>query len=211
MKTKVVLADDHQFLLEGIINVLKDVPDIEIAATAQNGFELVDLIEKHRPGLVILDLNMPGYDGLKCLKKIRSNYTNIKVLVLTNYNEVALIEEVIKMDGDGYLVKNSSASELKEAIQDILKGKKYFPVRPVQKSLINGSYFFDEFLKKYQLTKREVEIIRMICNEMSTKQIAQDLFLSEFTVNTHRRNIFRKLEIKNLAALMNFAIQNNLS
>jgi DNA-binding NarL/FixJ family response regulator len=211
MKTKVVLADDHQFLLEGIINVLKDVPDIEIAATAQNGFELVDLIEKHRPGLVILDLNMPGYDGLKCLKKIRSNYTNIKVLVLTNYNEVALIEEVIKMDGDGYLVKNSSASELKEAIQDILKGKKYFPVRPVQKSLINGSYFFDEFLKKYQLTKREVEIIRMICNEMSTKQIAQDLFLSEFTVNTHRRNIFKKLEIKNLAALMNFAIQNNLS
>ncbi|MDB5199773.1 MAG: response regulator containing a CheY-like receiver domain and an DNA-binding domain [Chitinophagaceae bacterium] len=210
MKHKIVLADDHQFLMEGIISVLKDIPDIEIVATAQNGFELMDVVEQHRPGLVILDLNMPGYDGLQCLKKIKSSYAKTKVLVLTNYSQPELIEEVMRMEADGYVIKNSSSSELKHAIGDILKDKKYFPVQSIQKILPDDSYFFDEFLKKYQLTKREVEIIRMVCKEMSTKKIAKDLFLSELTVNTHRRNIFKKLDVKNVAGLINFARKNQL-
>lgn len=210
MKSKIVLADDHPFLMEGIISVLKDIPGIEIAATAQNGFDLMNLVEKHRPGIVLLDLNMPGYDGLQCIKKIKTAYAKIKVLVLTNYSQPELIEEVMRMEADGYLIKNSSSSELKNAIAEILKGNTYFPLSK-QKALPDDSYFFDEFLKKYQLTKREVEIIQMVCKEMSTKQIANNLFLSELTINTHRRNIFKKLDIKNVAGLINFARQNHLA
>jgi DNA-binding NarL/FixJ family response regulator len=187
MTYKIVLADDHQFLLEGIQAVLKDMPEVEIVATAQNGFELMDAVAKHKPAVVVLDLNMPGYDGLQCLQKIKTDYTGIKALVLTNYNQPELVEEVKKMQADGYLLKNSSAIQLKTAIKEIIDGKKHFPAASELKTVPDDSYFFDDFLKKYQLTKREVEIIRMICREMSTKEIATSLFLSELTINTHRR------------------------
>ena len=205
-----MLADDHQFLLEGITAVLKDLSSVEIVATAQNGFELMDAVAKHKPSLVILDLNMPGFDGLQCLKKIKANYPATKVLVLTNYSQPELVEEVKKMQADGFLVKNSSATELKETIEIILSGKKYFPHISELKSVRDDSHFFDEFLKKYQLTKREVEIIRMVCREMSTKEIAATLFLSELTIHTHRRNVLRKLDVKNVAGLVNFAKENQL-
>jgi DNA-binding NarL/FixJ family response regulator len=210
MKHKIILADDHQFLLEGIMSVLKDMHSVEISGTAQNGFDLMDAVSKERPDLVILDLNMPGYDGLQCLKKIKAGYSEVRVLILTNYNQPDLVEEVKQMQADGFLVKNSSAAELKEAIDIILSGKKYFPAADQLEVLPDDSYFFDAFLKKYQLTKREVGIIRMICREMTTKEIAAGLFLSELTINTHRRNILRKLEIKNVAGLVNFAKQNQL-
>lgn len=210
IRSKVLLADDHQFLLEGIISILKDEPAFEIVATANNGFELMDAVAKHRPALVILDLNMPGYDGLQCLQKIKKNSPEIKVMILSNYSQPELVEEVKKMQADGYLIKNSSAETLKEAIAEILLGKKYFPAQHEMKPVADDSFFFDEFLKKYQLTKREVEIIKMVCQEMSTKEIAAALFLSDLTINTHRRNIFRKLELKNVAGLMNFAKQNQL-
>lgn len=207
---KIIIADDHQFLLDGIIAVLKDIPDVEIVATAQNGFELMDAVAKEKPSLVILDLNMPGYDGLQCLRKIKANYTEVKVMVLTNYNQPTVVEEVKKMKADGYLIKNSSATELKEAVIKILAGEKHFPDFSELGKLPEDSYFFDDFLKKFQLTKREVDIIRLIGGEMSTKEIASSLFLSELTINTHRRNILRKLEIKNVVGLMNFARQHHL-
>ena len=210
MTNKIVLADDHQFLLEGIMNVLKELPSLEIVAAVNNGFDLMDAVAKHAPQLVILDLNMPGYDGLQCLQKIKAATPKIKVLVLTNYNQPELVEEVRKMKADGFLVKNSSAAVLKDAIEIILSGQEYFPDAADLKTIPDESYFFDDFLKKYQLTKREVGIIRMVCKEMSSRQIADSLFLSELTVNTHRRNILRKLEIKNIAGLINFAKENQL-
>jgi len=210
IKYRVVLADDHQFLLEGILSVLKDIPSLEIVETAKNGYEVMDAVEMHHPDLVILDLNMPGYDGLKCLKRIKASYVNTKVLILTNYNQPELIEAVKKMQADGYLIKNSSSMELKGAIENVISGIKHFPSSMQPEAFLKDSYFFDDFLKKHQLTKREVGIIRMICNEMSSKEIAGNLFLSEFTVNTHRRNILRKLEVKNVAGLVNFAKMNQL-
>ena len=210
MRKKVVLADDHQFLLDGIMTILKEMPSVEIVATAQNGFELMDVVARQKPELVILDLNMPGFDGLQCLKKIKNDFSETKVLILTNYSQPELVEDVKQIGADGYLIKNSSAAELKSAVTSVLSGGKYYPAANELKSVADDSYFFDEFLKKYQLTKREVEIIRMVCREMSTKEIATQLYLSELTINTHRRNVFRKLEIKNVAGLMNFAKNNQL-
>lgn len=210
MINKVVLADDHQILLEGILTILKEMPSVEITATVQDGFELMEAVAKHLPQLVIADLNMPGYDGLQCLEKIKADYPEIKVLILTNYNQPELVEEVKRKNADGYLVKNSSATELKAAVAGILLGEKHFPAAIKLKPVNEDSFFFDDFLKKYQLTKREVEIIRMVSQEMSSKQIATALFLSELTINTHRRNVFRKLDISNVAGVINFARQNQL-
>jgi DNA-binding NarL/FixJ family response regulator len=153
---------------------------------------------------------MPGYDGLQCLQKIKSNFAAAKVLVLTNYMQPALVEEVRKMGAEGYLIKNSSAAELTEAVKIIISGGTSYPISKDLKTMPDNSLFFDEFLKKYQLTKREVQIIRMVCQEKSTKEIAGELFLSDLTINTHRRNIFRKLELKNVAGLINFAKENQI-
>ena len=142
---KVVLADDHRFLLEGILTILKEIPALEIAATAQNGFELMEAVAKQLPQLVILDLNMPGYDGLQCLQKIKAQFPATKVMILTNYNQPELVEEVKKMQADGYLIKNSSAAELKEAVTGILSGNKHFPAVHQLASVTGDSFFFDEF------------------------------------------------------------------
>lgn len=210
MRRQVVLADDHQLLAEGIKTILEEIADINIAATLHNGTDLLNFLDKNTADLVVLDLNMPGTDGLKCLNIIKQLYPITKVLVLTSYNQPELIEEVRRLHSDGYIVKHSSSSELKEAVTTVLEGNKYFP-KPVCTSQIDkSSFFFDDFLKKFQLTKREVDIIRLICKEMSSKEIAAELFLSEFTVTTHRKNIFKKLNVKNVAGLMNFAKENQL-
>lgn len=209
-KYKVILADDHQFLVEGLLSILKDEPSFEIVATAQNGFELIDAVLRHSPDLVILDMNMPGYDGLQCLDRIKADIPKTKVLVLTNYNQPELVSEVKKRKAEGYLIKNSSANELTEVILKILDGQTHFPAPGQLKTISEDSFFLDDFLKKYQLTKREVEIIRLVCQELSNKEIADKLFLSELTIKTHRRNILRKLDIRNVAGLVNFAKENGL-
>lgn len=210
MNYKIVLADDHQFLLDGIAAVIKDIPSATIVATAQDGSDLMQEVEKHQPHLVILDLNMPRFDGLQCLQKIKTSFVETKVLVLTNYNQPELVEEVRNQNADGFMVKNSSAMELVEAITKILAGEKYYPAPRQLSNLSEDSPFFDDFLKKHQLTRREVTVIQMICQGMSSKEVANQLNLSELTINTHRRNILRKLDINNVAGLMNFAKQNQL-
>ncbi|NCI46515.1 response regulator transcription factor [Sediminibacterium soli] len=208
--SRIILADDHQFMLEGVQSILKDDASLEIVATAHNGHQLMDAVAQERPDLVVLDLNMPGYDGLQCLEKIKQQFPRVKVLVLSNYSQPDLVGTVKKMQADGYLVKNSTAAELRDAISMLLSGETHFPATEELKPVSEDSYFFDEFLKKYQLTKREVEVIRLVCREMSTKEIAAELFLSELTVNTHRRNILKKLSLKNVAGLVNFAKQNQI-
>lgn len=209
MQYKVLLADDHELLLEGISSILKDLTHINIVATAKNGFEVITGIKLHKPHLVLLDLNMPGYDGIQCLQTIKKDFPETRVLVLTNYNQPELITEIKKLGGNGFLSKNSSASELSETIGKVLSGFDCFPDKGKVETIKESSVFFDDFLKKYQLTKREVGIIQLICQGLSTKQIAEKLFLSEFTITTHRRNIFRKLDINNVTSLLKFA-QSNL-
>lgn len=207
---KVILADDHQLFIEGVRTVLEEISGLEILATVNNGADLIDKMQVENPDLVVLDLNMPKVDGLKCIQEIKKIKPVTKLLVLTNYSQPELMAEVKQLRADGFMVKNSSASELKVAVIKILAGEKLF--EEVQKTpvLDEGSYFFDDFLKKFKLTRREVDIIKLVCRELSSKQIAAELNLSEFTVSTHRKNIQRKLNIKNVAGLVAFAKEHQL-
>jgi DNA-binding NarL/FixJ family response regulator len=208
--TKVILADDHQLFIEGVKTVLEEIQDLEIIATVNNGADLMERMKVTDPTLVVLDLNMPKLDGLKCLQEIKKTKPQTKVLILTNYSQPELVAEVRQLRADGFMVKNSSASELKEAVRKILNGFKLFTEGDSAPVLDEGSYFFDDFLKKFKLTRREVDIIRLVCRELSSKQIAAELHLSEFTVSTHRKNIQRKLNIKNVAGLVSFAKEHQL-
>ena len=210
MTYKIVLADDHQFLTEGIESVLKSVPELDIIGSVHDGTELMKFLQKEIPALVIMDLNMPVMDGITALKLIKENYESIKVIILTNYHQPELVDELKILGANGFLVKNCKAEELKKCIRDVLAGNNYYlytsPLPPKQDS----NYYDDDFLKKYQLTPREVDIIKLVSKGMSSKEIAENLYLSEFTVQTHRRNIFKKLDIKNVAGLLNFVKKTGL-
>jgi DNA-binding NarL/FixJ family response regulator len=210
MTHKIILADDHQFLMEGIASVLNDMPGVEVIARATDGSEAITLVQNHLPDLLIMDLNMPVLDGIEALKILKQKQPALKIIILTNYHQAELIEEVKLEGADGFLVKNSSAEELKKLIRLVLDGQKVFPAATGNTGNINERFFPDDFLKKYQLTPRELDIIMLINKEMSSKEIAQHLFLSEFTVQTHRRNIFKKIDVKNVAGLINFSKQHNL-
>lgn len=190
--------------------MLTEIPEVEITATVNNGSDLMEKFRSTTVDLVLLDLNMPKIDGLKCLQEIKKERPHVKVLVLTNYNQPELMEEVKQLKADGFMVKNSTATELRQAVERILAGEKLFSELQKPGVLDESSYFFDDFLKKFKLTRREVDIIRLVCREFSSKQIAAELHLSEFTVNTHRKNIQRKLNVKNVAGLVAFAKEHQL-
>ncbi len=208
--TRIILADDHQLFIEGVRSVLQDIPDVQIIATVNDGMALMDKVRTEKVELVLLDLNMPKLDGLKCLQTIKNENPKIRVVVLTNYSQPELMQEVKGLDADGFIVKDSGAQQLRDAVQKVIAGEKVFSEEQKPGVLDESSYFFDDFLKKYKLTRREVDIIRLVCREFSSKQIAAELHLSEFTVNTHRKNIQRKLNVKNVAGLVSFAKEHQL-
>jgi len=207
---KLIIADDHQLLIEGLISILSEVKDLEILEPVNNGNQLINSLTIIPADIVLLDLNMPKLDGIKTLTILRRDFPDLKIIILTNYDQPQLIEEVKKIGAHGYLLKNSPSTILKNTIAKVLKGEfcfddKFLPAKE------NSPYFIDDFMKKYQLTKREVEIIKMIAKEFTSKEIGETLFISEFTVSTHRRNIMKKLNSKNVAGLLKFARQHSLS
>lgn len=208
---KLIIADDHQLLIEGLISILSELDGMEILDPVNNGNQLIKSLSLNPADLVLLDLNMPKLDGIKTLAILRKDFPDLKVIILTNYNQPQLIEEVKKLGAHGYLLKNSSSRVLKDAIDRVLNGELVFDEKALPLSDKDSPYFIDDFMKKYQLTRREVEIIKMIAKELTSKEIGESLFISEFTVSTHRRNIMRKLNSKNVAGLLKFARQHGLA
>jgi DNA-binding NarL/FixJ family response regulator len=186
MKKKILLADDHHLFLQGVKSLLQEMAEVDVVATAANGQEAIQLIARHQPDLAMFDLNMPQMDGLKLLQHIKEYHSEVKALVFTSYYQPELIEEIRQLKADGYLNKNSAAAEVRLAIERVLAGHTYFPGQELA-APETKSYFFDDFLRRFQLTRREVEIIQWISKGLSSKEIAQKLFLSEFTISTHRK------------------------
>lgn len=207
---KIFIADDHQILIDGIIAFFNELEGFEVIGHANDGLSLLQEIATKTPDIILLDLNMPKLDGIATLKKLRGNYPNIKIIILSNYHQSQLIKETKDLGADGYVLKNGSKSDLLNAIETTQSGKFYFPE---EKEVDPNTplVFTDEFMKKYQLTKREVEIIKLVCEALSSKEIGDKLFIGELTVTTHRRNILSKLGLKNTPALINFAKENGIA
>jgi len=206
---KIFIADDHQILIDGIISFFNELDGFEVIGSANDGLNLLQEIATKTPDIILLDLNMPKLDGISTLKKLRESYPNIKVIILSNYNQSQLIKETKALGANGYVLKNGSKSDLLTAIEAAHNGKYHFPEEKVVPE--TKTYFTDEFLKKHHLTKREIEIIKLVCQELSSKEIGEKLFIAEFTVTTHRRNILGKLNLKNTPALINFAKENGIA
>jgi len=211
MKIQLILADDHPVVLHGIKAHFNNDERFDIIGMVSNGIELLNSPLLNTADIILLDLNMPGIDGLKALTELKNKKIKAKTIVLTNYHSYELVKDCKIRGASGYLVKSDELQNLAAAILSVCEGSEVFPnfdEKDVQESKFT---YFDNFLKKYKLTKREVEIIRLVCQNLRTKDIAERLYLSEFTVHTHRKNIMRKLEISDsTVALYEFALKTNL-
>jgi DNA-binding NarL/FixJ family response regulator len=209
MTLKLIIADDHPLLVDGLRRVLEEIEGVQLLEPVSNGWQLLDRLRKD-PGvdLVLLDLHMPKLDGVETLKILRRDYPRLKVLVFTNYHTPKLIKEIKQQGAQGYLLKDSNASTLKEAVTTVAAGGTWVIEAEVEQEA--PAHFVDDFIKKYQVTKREVEIIRRIAEGMTSKEISEHLCVSEFTINAHRRNICRKLNIYTPVGLLNFAQEHGL-
>lgn len=211
MMIKLILADDHPVVLNGIKAHFATDSRFEIIAMVSNGLELLNHPLLATADVVLLDLNMPGLDGLKALDNLKSKKYRTKILVLTNYHSFELVKDCKTKGANGYVVKSEDLQNLANHILAVMDGKEVFPSSYEKDDSENKFSYFDDFLKKYKLTKREVEIIRLVCQNLRTKDIAERLYLSEFTVHTHRKNIMRKLELSDsTVALYEFALKANL-
>lgn len=206
---KVLIADDHQLLIDGIKTVLKDVPSIQIAAEAHNGLEVLSLLKDIQIDIVLLDINMPQMDGLDCCRILTKSYPDVKVIVLSQFSEKRFVKRMIKYGASGYVLKDTSKDELITAIEKVYSGGTYFSDKlsiSMLQNEISGSAYDPLFPK---LTAREIDILKLICDGQSTQQIADHFCLSFHTVETHRANIILKSGVNNSAGLVKWAIEND--
>lgn len=206
---KILIADDHLIVLEGLIALLKESPDIEVVHQASNGEQVLKLLKRQPVDIVVLDYEMPIMNGLDTTEKIVELYPDVKVLILTMYNKAAYVAQMIEVGASGYILKGHGRAELEQAIRAIYKGGEYFG-EPVKDTLIQ-SFRKDkdeQALANINLTKREKEILCLIANGQSTPEIADKLFIARSTVNTHRRNLIEKLGVSNTKGLVKYAVKH---
>jgi DNA-binding NarL/FixJ family response regulator len=213
---RVLIADDHQFILESIEILISTMPDYEVVGTYNNGKELLNSLKIHENiDIVMSDFNMPEMNGIELTYKLRQHYPNIKILLLTVSEEAKTIQEAFKAGVSGYVMKKAGKAEFELALKTIASGKKFYSESVVFELLNRDKNMADltnETIEEKlpNLSEREIEIITLIAKELSTNQIAEKLFLSPATVETHRHNILKKLGIKNSIGLVKFALKNRL-
>lgn len=206
----VLVADDHQILIDGIRTILKDVPDIEIVAEAKDGYQVLKSLENNPDiEVVLMDINMPKLDGLDCTRQVHKRFPEVKVIALTQYSEKRFVKRMIKNGAMGYVLKDSERDILEEAIKTVVKGEKYFCDR-LSYQLANQELKMENTSALFpKLSEREKEILNLICKEYSSQEIAEQLFLSFHTVESHRANLMQKAGVKNTAGLVRWAVQND--
>lgn len=203
---KVFLVDDHEMMLDGISRIVRDHSDFEEVGRATTMNDAIAQLSDNDANLLVTDFNLPDGDGLGLVRRIKKVKPDLKVIVLSMYDEAHLVKEILKEGVNGYVLKKDSQSELVNALEAVKAGKKYMS-SDINDLLINSLHQPDEVKL---LTDREREILKLISKECSNKQIAQELFISERTVETHRKNIFRKTQTSSLVGLIKFAYANNL-
>lgn len=209
---KLIIADDHPMLIDGIKTILADVEDIEIVGEFNDGYKVLQFLEKNpETDIILMDINMPKLDGIECTRQVIKNYPHIKVIALSQYDEKRFVKRMVKNGASGYLLKDAHRDELIEAITKVNKGEKYFCSR-LSMSLVNQELKIEDTKSLFpKLTKRELEILNLICNEFSSQEIADKLFISFHTVESHRANLMYKAGVKNTAGLVKWAVQNDLT
>ena len=205
-----MIVDNHSMVREGLKKLLEFDGDIEVIGEANDGLECLDFLEKVVPQVVLLDIDMPKMNGLEVLQKIKEKKIKVKVIILTVHNEIEYLIKAVNIGIDGYMIKDSESSELRKAIFHVIDGETYIQpsLIPLLKSRILERD--KDEIKIEKLTKRELEILKLLSIGLYNKEIGEKLNISERTVKNHVSNIFRKIDVTDRTQAAVFAIKNNL-
>ncbi len=201
------IVDDHPIIIEGLRTLLKDEQQINIKATFTTGFEFENYLKKNTVDVVLLDISLPDINGIDLCKTIKSNYPNTFVIALSNHAERSIIMEMIESGASGYLLKNVSSADLIRCIFNVLNKELTFS-KEISSIIINP--FENQTSKIPRITRREKEVLQFITEGKTTQEIANLLFVSHLTIETHRRNLMVKLDVKNAPELVMEAIKHKL-
>lgn len=204
----IVLADDHVMFRQGVKRIIEDTPGLEVVGEANDGLELLSLLKARLPDLVILDISMPHLRGLEATREIKKLYPRVKVIFLTMHRTKEFLHQALEAGADGFLLKEDADFELLRAIETVRGGKKFI-------SSLLATEMADLAMRKQAvdldpLTLREKTIVKLLAEGKTTKEIADLLYISVFTVRRHRDNIMRKLNLKRLADLIRYALSRDI-
>ena len=201
---RIILADDHALFRQGVKRIVEEVDELQVVGEAGDGLELLELLKKTSPDLVILDIAMPNMRGLEAAREIKGSHPQIKILLCTMHKKREFVQEAVEAGVEGFLVKESADTELVQAIQAIRSGQKFFcPLISDQLTDLARQPGSPDLL-----TKREKEIAKLLAEGKSSKKISELLYISTYTVRRHRDNIMKKLNLKGLADLVRYAIEH---
>lgn len=199
-QTKLFIVDDHYMIIEGIISLMQHQSDIEIVGHAQNAESCMAFLQRIKPDVIFLDINLPDKSGIDVCKEIKSSYPAIKIIALSTFNQASYINNMIDNGANGYLLKNATKEEMLLAIQTVMMHKQYL-------SKEASDVIRETNQQKPILTRREREILKLIAEGLTSSDIGKQLFISTTTVDTHRKHILEKLKVNNTAVLIKTATQ----
>lgn len=205
---KILLVDDHKIIRSVLATLLKDELEVEVEQ-CNNGIEGINAFKESRHDLIIIDINMPRMDGIEMVKLVREIDKDVKVIALSMMDDSVSIKKMLKAGANGYVLKEGDTHELLKAIEEVASGGKYYSPQ-VTETIMNSIADGRKAHKEADLTKRELEVLQLIFQEKSNQEIADQLFISLRTVETHKHNIMEKTGSKNLAGLVKFAIREKL-
>jgi DNA-binding NarL/FixJ family response regulator len=211
-KIRIAIADDQLLFRQGLIALIKDYEELDVVIEAADGKDLLDQLKKKKVDLVITDLEMPVMDGIEATESIRNKYPDVKILALTMHDEDSFVVHLIEKGANGFLLKDYDIELIIDAIYAVIENGYYFNDR-VSRAMVKGLVKAKKIIPKFkniQLTKREIEVIELLCKEYSNKEIAEKLYVSPRTIDGHRERVMRKVGAKNIAGIIMYAVKNNL-
>ncbi len=212
-KIKIAIADDYQIFRDGLKVGLSEDENLEVIFEADNGEELMKSLESNAPDVIIMDLKMPIMDGMEATKEVRAKYPAIKVLVVTMYDDDKFIIHLMEIGANGYLLKNTEPDEIRKSIYAVHENGYYFNDvvnKALLKKLVLKNNLKPSFNNNVELSERELEVLKLICEEKTAAEIAKEIFLSPRSVEGIRQRLIEKVGVRNTAGLVMFAVKNNM-
>jgi DNA-binding NarL/FixJ family response regulator len=210
---RVIVVEDHQILLESISLLISTIPNIELVGKASNGQKALQILEKEKVDIIVSDVMMPVMNGIELTWKVKQQYPEIKMLMLTVSEDSQTIKNALQAGADGFIFKSAEREELEEAIFCLINNKKYYSDKAILSlaEAQNEVFISDKEALKTMLTERELQILKLISQEMSGIQIAEKLFISPTTVESHRKNLFSKIGVNTSVGLVKYAMKHGIS